>query len=152
MINPPLASHPDPRWPSGLIARRETRIIKNARFYLATPDRKISKVGWGDLDLEHWHLLREISNAGLGLVARQATHGRPPDRRQPDPSETDQATLEDLIDAVALALDRRTAVLLNHHTPGRQTLGAISLPALTPEETRPWLASRLDTLARSPDG
>ena len=149
MINPPLATRLDPRWPDGLIGRRDTRILKNARLYLATPDGQIAKFGWGDLDLERWHLLREISNDGLGLVARQATHGRPPGRNDPDPSETADATFDDLIDALALALDHDTAVLLNHHTPGRQTLGAISLPALTPEETHSWLADRLDTLTRS---
>lgn len=144
VINPKLATHFDRRWPQGMVGRRETLVVKNSRIYLASPDGLVTKIGWGDLCLERWHILREVTRDGIGLVAFENRHGTPPNRY--DPSEGDEATLEDLIPGLALALNSDTAVLLNHPDPDLHTLGAVSLPALGRRATRMWVAERLADL------
>ena len=144
MTNPKLTVRFDQRWLHGVVGRRDTRIVKNARLYLATSDGQVTKVGWGDLCLEQWHLLRQVTRGGLGLVAFENSHGTPPHWR--DPSEEADATLKDLIPGLALGLAHDGTVLLNHPDPDRHTLGAISLPALDRQQTPVWLAERLDNL------
>jgi hypothetical protein len=128
----------DDRWPQGIVGSRDTRIIKNARIYLATTDEQVIQVGWGDLCLEQWHLLRAICGEELLLVAFEASSD--------DPSRAPGATLADLVPQLVLALDSTSAVLLNHPDPGRHTLGALSLLALDPAQTRGWVADRLTAL------
>jgi hypothetical protein len=142
--NPTITTRYADRWPQGLVGLRHTRIVKNARLYLATPDGQVAKIGWGDLGLEQWHTLHAIAGDGLVLVARENRHGNPVGHY--DRSDAPDATLEDLIPGLVLALDRTTAVLLNHDDPERHTLGAVSLPAVDREQTRAWLVDRLAEL------
>jgi hypothetical protein len=128
------------RWPQGMIGLRHTRIVKNARIYLATSDREVTKIGWGDLGLEQWHILHDIAGNGLVLVAFERRHGISPSScGMPEAHET----LDDLVPALALGLDRTTAVVLNYQESGRGTLGAVSLPAVPRDETRTWVLGRL---------
>lgn len=147
MLDTKLTTRFDQRWPQGMVGRRVTRIVKNARLYLATADGQIAKFGWGDVCLEHWHILREITGDGLGLVAFENSHGIPPNSH--DASEVAGGTLEDLIPGLAIALDSTSVALLNHSDPDRPTLGAISFPALDRRETRSWIADRLANLPGS---
>ena len=62
----------------GRYGRRDTRLVKNTRIYLPTGDGRLAKVGWRHLRLEPWHILREISRDGLGLVALEIAHGNAP--------------------------------------------------------------------------
>lgn len=150
MINPKLTTGLDSRWPQGHVGSRVTRVVKNARIYVATPDQQVIKIGWGDLDLEQWHLLREITADGIGLVAAESAYGMPSSwYRQ---SEAADATLELLIPGLVLALDQESVVLLNHADPDRHVLGALSLPAIGRQETPSWLAARLAELTRPIDG
>lgn len=147
MLDAKITSRPDQRWPQGMVGRRDTRIVKNARLYLATADGAVNKVGWGDLCLEQWHVLRAISTEGLVLVASETAPGSPYDWYQL--SEAADARLEDLIRGLVLALDSDGAVLLNHTDTERHTLGAVCLPAITRQQTTAWLAGRLAILSES---
>ena len=148
MINPTLSTRPDDRWPQGNIGRRETCVVKNARIYLATHDGAVTKVGWGDLCLEQWRLLHEIAGDGIVLVAFEKGHGFPAGSY--DSSEAPDATLDDLVPRLALALDRSTAVLLNRPASGGDTLGAVNLRAVDSDDTRDWVNGRLaDLVAQS---
>lgn len=145
MLNPKLTTRLDDRWPHGAIGRRRATIVaKNARLYLATPDGQVAKVGFGDVGLEAWHRLEAIAEDGLLLVCHSSTYGtRLAWYYEP---EAEDATFEDLIPGLALALDPTNAVLLNFPTSGRHTLGAIHLDALDRDATRTWLARRLAAL------
>jgi hypothetical protein len=138
LIDLPLTTRFDDRWPQGIVGKRATRVLKNARVYLAEGDASIVKIGWGDLCLEQWGLLRTICGDGLLLVAFE-----------PNPSERSEApdaTLADLLPRLALALDSSAAVLLNHPDPEFHTLGALSLPAFDREQTPDWVAARFAEL------
>lgn len=145
MKNPTLTTRFDSRWPQGMIGPRDTRIVKNARIYLAATDGQVAKIGWGDVCLEQWALLREIAADGMCLVAFECTFGTA--LSWYDQPEATDATFEDLVPGLAIALDRVTAVLLNYPAPpGRHTLGAITLPVLDRDTTKRWLADRLEAL------
>jgi hypothetical protein len=144
VFNPTLTTRLDDRWPQGMVGRRDTRIIKNARIYLATGDGQVTKLAWGDLGLEQWHILREFAADGLVLVASENAPGMP--LTWYHRSEAADATFDVLIPGLMLALDRDCAVLLNHPDPERHTLGAISLPAFGRQATRTWLKERLAML------
>jgi hypothetical protein len=47
--NPKLTTRYDGRWPQGLVGLRHSRIVKNARLFIATSDGQVAKIGWGDL-------------------------------------------------------------------------------------------------------
>ena len=147
MLDTKLTTRFDQRWPQGMVGRRATRIVKNARLYLATADGQIAQFGWGDLCLEHWHILREITGDGLGLVAFENSHGILPNLH--DASEVAGGTLEQLIPGLALALESTSVVLLNHPDPDQPTLGVLSSPALDRQQTRAWLAERFTSLPGS---
>ena len=136
----------DTRWPQGVIGLRETRIVHNARIYCIS-DAGIAKIGWGDLSIEQFSVLRDIANedGGLVLVAYQSTFGSV--LRGYDQPENPDASLADLVSGLALALDSVSARLLNFPATDRQqTLGALTLPALSREDTRIWLDQLLADL------
>jgi len=87
VLDQPITTRLDDRWPQGLVGRRDTRIVKNARIYSATADEQVVKVGWGDLCLEQWHELRAMCGEGLLLVAFESGHSaRPRHPRPPSPN------------------------------------------------------------------
>lgn len=144
VINPTLRTRSDDRWPHGNVGREDTCVVKNARIYLATHDGEVTKVGWGDLCLEQWHLLHELAQDGIVLVAFENRHGVPPGSH--DRSEAPDATLDDVVPGLALALDRSAAVLLNRPASWGGTLGAANLPAVSRDETSGWVKRRLADL------
>lgn len=147
MFNPTLTTRLDDRWPQGMVGRRDTRIVKNARIYLATGDGQVTKVAWGDLGLEQWHILRGFATDGLVLVASENAPGMP--LTWYHQSEAADATFDVLIPGLVLALDSGCAVLLNRLDSERHTLGAVSLPAFDRQATHTWLAERLAMLMES---
>jgi hypothetical protein len=149
-VDTQLQTRFDSRWPQGVIGLRETGIVHNARIYhVSDSDAAIAKIGWGDLAIEQFGTLRDIAaeDGGLVLVAYQNTLGTA--LAWYDQPENPEATLADLVAGLALALDRTSARLLNFPTSdSRQTLGALTLPALDREETPVWLHQRLAELSR----
>lgn len=130
-----ITVRPDPRWPEGVISRRDTRIIRNARIYLATPDGHVVQVGYGDVGLEQWHHLDRLAVDGLVLVAREGLDAPRP------------ATLEDLLLELRLGLDRRSIMLLGFPDSGPHVLGPLRLPAVAGDRTGAWITERMQDLA-----